>query len=365
VEVVLVDGRTTFVERVRLHEDVAGTVRTETPFERVLDGTGATFRLGWASEVDLGARRLRFADASTEPFDDLVLATGSTASRPSIPGVEHAHSCTTREDATLLVRRLEEVRGGRVIVIGGGLTGIELATELAERRTDLRMTLVTAGDVAAAESEGARAYVRSALGALGVEIHENARVAACERDAVVLVDGTSLPADIVVWAGGMQASPVGAQAGIAVDVNGRALVEEHLRSTTHPFVRVVGDAALVTVPGPAGEAQALRMACATALPLGAYAADDLASELAGRESAPFRFAYAAHCVSLGRRRGLVQRVDAWDRAEPLHLRGRPAAWFKEGICRFAAFSVAAARRGLHYRWPKPRLTNAPRALATS
>ncbi len=334
------------VGRVRLHEDVAGDVRKRRSLAELTRGTRVVLRIGRVAGVDLENRRLAFADGGHEAFDDLVVATGSVASRPSIPGIERAWSCDNEAEAFALRKRLHEGSDARVVVVGGGLTGIELASELAERRRGLAVSLVTDAEVAPLLSEGGRAHVRSVLAGLGVALHEHARVGAFEEDGAVLGSGARVPCDVAIWAGGLVASPFGRSIGLAVDERGRALVDDRFRSTSHPFVRVVGDAAK----------SGLRMACATALPQGAYVADDVARELRARATLPFSFAYFVQCVSLGRRNGIVQKVDAWDAPTSLFLGGGAAAFVKERICRYPIASVRLERWGFGYRWPEaPKL----------
>lgn len=358
-EVVLADARPWFVERVRLHQDVAGKGPARTSLASMLAGTRVELRVGTVSELDLERRRARFdggaiaaGQAREEAFDEVVLATGSRASRPDIPGIERTLSCATEEKALALRARLATLDGGRVVIVGAGLTGIELASELAEGRPDLHVTLVSSGVLAPIVSDGGREHVRRAFQRARVGVVEHARVVAVEQDAVVLSSGEVLPSDATVWCGGFVANPLGARAGLAVDGHGRAVVDARLRSTSHDFVRVAGDAARVEVCGRDGGPTALRMGCATAMPQGAFCADDLAASLVGRAVKPYSFAFVLECMSLGRRDGLVQRLDAYDVPLRSFVAGRPGAWIKELICRFAKGSARLERHGLGYAWPK-------------
>lgn len=332
--VVLVDPRPYFVERIRLHEDVAGDVRARAPLARRLEGTGVSIVTGVVEGVDLRARRARVAGRD-EPFDALVVATGSRGAPPA-----HALAVDTEEDALAARARLAAPDVRHVVVCGGGLTGVELAAELAEKRPELALSIVSAGEVLSTLGEGARAHARAFFGARGASVYEHARVAAVERDGVVLESGDSLRADAVVWACGLRASRFAADAGLAVAPDGRALVDGALRSVTHPFVRVAGDAA----------STGARMACAVALPTGCHAADALAAEVRGQAHAPFDFGFFVTCVSLGRRDGVIQKSHADDTPAARWRGGRPAAWFKEIVCRFALASTNEAW-GIAYRWP--------------
>ena len=360
LEVVLVDMRPWFVERVRLHQDAAGAGPRRRAFGSLLAGTRVQLRVGTVGELDLERRRARFdgatrsGDAQEEAFDELVLAMGSVASAPDIPGMGHTWSCATEERALALHANVAKLTRGDVVVVGGGLTGIEAATELAERRPDLRVTLVSGGVFGALVSAGARPYLRRTFDRAGIIVHEQTLVVAVEADAVVLSSGDVLRSDATVWCGGFDANPLARRAGLAVDEQGRALVDARLRSTTRDFVRVIGDAARVEMPGRDGDLAPLRMGCATAMPQGAFCADDLAAGLGGRPARAFSFAFAAECLSLGRREGLVQRLDPFDMPARAFVAGRPGAWLKELVCRYAMGSARLERYGIGYSWPRTR-----------
>lgn len=366
----VVSARPWFVERIRLHEDAAGRGPARRSIDAMLRGSGAELSVGIVRGIDLVNRRATVERANgevEEAFDDLVLATGSVARAHAVPGFEHAWSCATEEDALGLRARLAARPCGRVVIVGGGLTGVELASELAEARGDLRITLVSNDEVAPMLGDEGRQHVRRALARRGVTLRERERVVAVERGAVILASGSALETDATVWCGGFEATPLAASAGLGTDAHGRAFVDARLRSATHPFVRVVGDAAHVAITSGEGVTRPARMACATALPQGAFAADDLARELTGRAETPapaFAFAYAAQCVSLGRRDGVIHHVDAVDTPMRRWVGGRTGAWLKELVCRYTVASLSLERRGIGYHWPQPlRLTTRSSAQA--
>lgn len=351
VAIALVDPKAHFVERIRLHEDAAGAVRPRRSLASMLEGTGVAPIAGSVRGVDLAARRAEIVPAGSgavlrEAFDDLVLATGSRAAR--VPS--RALSCATEEDMLALRAKLATLAAGaRVVVVGGGLTGVELAAELAERRAGLRVTLVSDGDVLPDATPAGRESVRRTLASLGVDVVANERVVAVDDGEVVLSSGVGLCTDATVWAAGFEASPLPAAIGLAVDELGRARVDARLRTVGHDFVRAIGDAARVEAAR-----RPLRMACASAMPMAAFAADDLAREIRGEAPRPFAFSWFVRCVSLGRRAGLVERLDGEDRPSSVWLDGRPGAWFKESICRFTVASIALEKTGIGYSWPRGR-----------
>lgn len=354
-EVVLVTDRPYFVERIRLHEDTAGEPRKRRSYAELLAGTRVQVHLGRVAGADFDRRRLAFEgdDRATMAFDDLVLATGSIASRPHIPGIERAFACANEPDALALRAELDARPSARVVIVGAGLTGVELASELAEKRRGLSITLVTNDDVGPMVAESGRVHVRAVLAELGIAVREHTCVVAFESDEVLLANGESLPCDLAVWAGGFEASPLARHLGLEVDEIGRAEIDGRLRSHSHPFVRVIGDAARVASIAPAGAPDVLRMACATAIPQGAFCADAIARSIHGYDEGLFSFAYAGCCVSLGRTNGIIQLSDAWDMPTERWIGGRTAAFLKEAVCRYPLASVRLERWGFGYRWLKP------------
>ncbi|MEU4198008.1 FAD-dependent oxidoreductase [Kribbella sp. NPDC026611] len=327
--VTLVNARETFVERVRMHQLASGQALPERPIKDLVTGTGVEFVADQVVRIDpasgtvvLSGRELR--------YDVLIYALGSRADLTSVPGAsEYAYTVADVDHARKLRDRLR--RPGSVAIVGGGLTGIEAATELAETYPDRVVKLVTSGTLGANLSDRGRRHLRRTFARLGIDLIENARVAAVDGDGLKLEDGDQVAGDVVVWTTGFEVSPLATEAGFAVDPHGRMQVDATLRSTSHPDVYAVGDAAAVH----RSTGQELRMACATGLPAAACAVRSLNARLDGREAKPLRFRYLNQCISLGRNDALIQFVHADDSRRKTVLTGRAAARYKETIIRLA------------------------------
>ncbi|MEU4323662.1 NAD(P)/FAD-dependent oxidoreductase [Nonomuraea dietziae] len=342
VTLISADGH--FSQRIRLHELAAGRPSITVPLAELTRGTGIDTVTATVSGLDLEAKLVRTADGRTFGYDTLVYALGSRTD-VSLPGVaEHAF---TPEKAGELRARLHG-GSGDLTVVGGGLTGIELAAELAETYPSWRVGLVTGKEPGPGLSAKGRAHVARALAGLGVTTHLDTRVAAVEPGRLLTNRG-DIRADVVVWAASFTVPPLAAESGLAVDEHGRAVVDDTLRSVSHPDVYVIGDAAAVEIPG----AGASRMSCAVGMPIAAHAADVINARAAGRTARAFRFRYLIQCVSLGRRDGVIQTVRHDDSPLDLVLTGRVAAWVKEQVCRFTLGSLRLERRRPGtYLWPK-------------
>jgi NADH dehydrogenase FAD-containing subunit len=99
-----------------------------------------------------------------------------------------------------------------------------------------------------------------------------------------------------------------------------------------------GDAAFVSShPIP------IRMACATAMPMGGHVADNVRAHLRGEPEQPFRLRYFAQCISLGRQDALIQVVNPDDSPREQVITGRAGALVKELICRFTLATLRLER----------------------
>ncbi|MFD4315864.1 NAD(P)/FAD-dependent oxidoreductase [Streptomyces sp. NPDC058548] len=341
VEITLVNGESEFVERVRLHQLAGGQDLPSRPLRDVYAGTGVQLRSAWVTAVDADRRTVELTGeqgAETLGYDTLVYALGSTAGALGVPGVaEHAHGVAGKQEALRLRARLGELEpGGTVLIVGGGLTSIETATEIAEARPDLKVALAARGGVGDWLSDKARRHLRTVFGRLGITVHEGADIVRVAADGVVTGEGREIPAELTVWTAGFAVHPIAAATTLEVSGTGQIVVDATMRSVSHPDVYAVGDAALAEGPG----GKPLRMSCATASPMAWQAADALAARLTGRRVPENSIGYAAQCISLGRRDAIFQKVTHDDEVTSTVITGRAGARIKELICAGAAWSVS-------------------------
>jgi NADH:ubiquinone reductase (H+-translocating) len=281
------------------------------------------------------AREIRTDDGGVLHYDRLVYALGSRTAGLDVPARGHVF---TPESAAELHKRLLDGQladgrpggAGSLAVVGGGLTGIELAAEIAEAQPGWAVRLITAGQVGPGLSGRGRDHVRRVLAARGVHLDEGHDIAAPD----------DVETDVVVWAASMAARTGLAKAAGLAMTGGRVAVGPALRSVSHPGIYAAGDAAASASPA-VGQ---LRMACATALPTGAQAARSVLADLRGAEPAPLRFRFRVQCVSLGRHDGLIQLVHADDSPRQQIITGRAAAAAKEQVARSTVRALRLAAR---------------------
>ncbi|MFI7002990.1 NAD(P)/FAD-dependent oxidoreductase [Nocardia sp. NPDC050175] len=329
VRITLVNPSPRFTERLRMHQIAAGQELADHRIADILTGTGVEFVQGWATSIDPAAQRVVVDDAVTLPYDELVYALGSSTDTTLVPGAaDHAWTLNDPHAAHLFAGQLNAlaVQGGTVAVCGGGLTGIEAAAEIAEGHPGLRVTLISNSEPGAMMGDKARAYLRRTLDRLGVTRETGRAVTKVLPDAVELADGTLVPTDVTLWTAGVRVAPLATQAGIETDARGLIVVDETLRSLSHPNIHAIGDAAAVRMPW--GQ---IHGTCQSGMPTAAYTADTIARRLRGKTLRPFRFGYFHQPVSLGRRDGVVQFTKSDDTPGRFYLTGRVAAAYKESV----------------------------------
>jgi NADH dehydrogenase len=245
------------LHRVIRHPSVADAITV--PLDEILDR--AEVVTARVDDVDDEGRRVVLDSGEVLEYDYAAICLGASTAYHGMPGI--------REHATPLkrLRHAERVRadaldvcasGGRIVVGGAGLSGVQVAGELAalvdERDADVEVVVVERlDDVAPSFPPNFRAALRDELGDCGVEVRTNVQVTGATADRVLLADD-ELPYDAFVWTGGITGSDaMGGQ---------RPPVRSDLRLGRETFV--VGDAArVVDADGeavPASAATAIREA---------------------------------------------------------------------------------------------------------
>lgn len=289
--VILVDRCPTHLWKPLLHEVAAGSMDANThqldyvaqarwhhfEFQQGelidLDREGKTITVSSVTDED----GLEILPAREIEYDTLVLAIGSTTNFFGVPGAsEHALAVDTVAQAEHFRRRLIGVcmraqnRLGtsvdetakrpavNIAIIGGGATGVELSAELRntaqvlgayglhrlDPRHDIRITIIEAGPriLLPLPERIAEETVRL-LGELDIGILAGEKVTQVQARAVQTASGKSIPADLTVWAGGIQVSKVLAEIGLPVNRLGQVIVSQTLQTIVDPSIFAFGDCA--------------------------------------------------------------------------------------------------------------------------
>ena len=301
-----------------------------------------TVLLADVSDIDIAARRI-IADAVPYSYDYLFVATGVTHTYfGHDEWSSDAVGLKTLGDALAMRARIlqaferaeaatdpsEQAAWLTFVIVGGGPTGVELAGTLAEiaRHTlkgefrhmspaSARILLLEAGPrILPAFIETLSRYAERALQRLGVTVCAGRAVTQVSRNGVAM-DQDHIAARTVLWAAGVEASPLGRHLGVQVDRSGRVRVCADLSIEGHPEVFVAGDLAHVstgtgTVPGLAPAAKQM----------GAHVARSLRARLRGGSAKPFHYRNYGQLATIGRRTAIVQ-------LGPVRLTGIIAWWF--------------------------------------
>ena len=195
-------------------------------------------RLGHeARAIDLDAREVEAWDADGSRvvrvgFDTLHVATGARPLRPDLPGIDHpmVHGVQTLDDAAGLEAEVRGHDGARVVVVGGGYIGLEMAEAFVQRGLDV--TLVeAAGQLMPTLDEDVAAPLVGALEGLGIDVRLHTRLEAVE-DGAVVASGERLAADLVVLGlGSVPNADLAADAGLTVGVKGAIRVDRRQRTS--------------------------------------------------------------------------------------------------------------------------------------
>jgi NADH dehydrogenase len=312
-------------------DDIAYPVRAAVP--------NLTFIRGDVVRISPTARTVRLADGTVVPWDELVLAVGSTGTTFGIPGVEdNALQMKTIQEARAIKRRLlqayEDVEMGRrpkdalrVVVVGGGPTGVEVSGAVAELQRAMRhefpklqplgsVTLVEAGPrLLPSFSEKSSARAKRDLEQLGVVVKLACAVDRMYPSDVHLASGEVLPAGTIVWAAGVAAPPQWSDLGVT-DRSHRLEVSPTLQLGEDMWV--IGDIAHCKD----ADGRPLPMVASVAMQMGRYVADAIVRRMDGDPVKPFVYKDKGQMATIGRRRAVVEMPNG------LRLHGTPAwlAW---------------------------------------
>jgi NADH dehydrogenase len=365
--ITLINPSDEFHERIRLHELVAGRKSAAIPLADLLHPDIERV-IGTVVRIDAGSKTVAVMPEEGTPYDrrydTLVYAVGSSSSAHRVPGAaEHAYAVGDPASAAAAARALSAGdRPQRVVVVGGGFTGVETASEVAQQHPDAVVSLVTSGPILRSMRDAARRTITRKLERLGVTLVERPPVDAVTADAVRFADDSTLDFDVCLWTASFSVPGLAFVSGLECDDIGRLRVDEHLRSLSSPHIIGAGDA--VRLPDP--YARHLRMGCAVALPLGGAAAATILAASRGTILPVASVGYLVQCISLGRRDGYIQVVGADDSPRPLALTGRIGATIKEAICRLTVTGPRreAANPGAYWAPKGPKVPPARQPAGT-
>jgi NADH dehydrogenase len=288
----------------------------------------ASVIMGDVQAIDTDRRLITLADGALA-YDILIVATGATHSYFNHPEwEENAPGLKTIEDALEIRRRVlrafeaaeretdrERQKGWLTfVIVGAGPTGVELAGALSEiaRQTMLRdFRRINPSSARVILVEGKErvlppyppplsAKAADQLRALGVEVMTGAVVTRI-NDREVCVGEMTIPTRTILWAAGVQASPLAKTLGVPLDRAGRVLVDPDLSIPGHPEVFVIGDLAAVKND----DGSLVAGVAPAAIQEGIHTARNIARMLDGQSTLPFRYRDKGSLATIGRAAGVA------------------------------------------------------------
>jgi selenide, water dikinase len=243
----------------------------------------ARFIKGEVTGLDLSEQRVLLRDRLGVKFDTLSINAGSTPRASDIPGANsYALPIKPIEQFLAGWRRIVEQASSsrlRVVVVGGGAGGVELALCCRHRllRDNPEFHLVTEGDVLlASHNHATQKRFARILRERNIAVHLRHRVVAVDRNKVICEGGATVPFDALLWVTNASAPAWLKEAGLAVDADGFVAVNDRLQSVSHPNVFAAGDiAAVQNHPRPKSGVFAVRQGMPLAKNLRAAMRDEL------------------------------------------------------------------------------------------
>ncbi|TMH37523.1 MAG: NAD(P)/FAD-dependent oxidoreductase [Betaproteobacteria bacterium] len=342
-EVTLVDRYETHVWKPLLHEVAAGRMDAyahDVSYLAVAHWHHFRFRLGSVAAIDRARHELTLQAVQDDeghemlprrvvPYDTLIFCVGSTTNDFGIPGVsKYAVSLDTALDAERFHRRLlaASVRadgvaaagsasGIDIVIIGAGATGVELAAEIRQTTRahagyglehlrpaeDIRLTLLEAAPrILPQLKERIAVAATGLLERLHIAVRTDQRVTAVDKRGVQTAAGDFYPADLVVWAAGIQAPAFLAQLdGLEVNRANQLVVKPTLQTTRDPDVFAFGDCAACPWRGAGKDGALVPPRAQAARQQALLLVKGMKARLAGRPLPEFEFRDFGSLVSLG------------------------------------------------------------------
>lgn len=343
----LINRSADFVERPRLPEVAVGKQLQQRSIEAMLDGSSAEFLQAEVTKIDAPQQEITIKTIDSLQiiaYDYLIVALGSQVNRHAVVGVDqfaYVPDSHGQFSAEALAKRLQQVgaANGCIAVIGGGATGIEMATEIRSAYPDLSIMLITQGKAGAFKDERVEQHFRAALDEQAIELVEHCTVTKLSERTVHTQD-RQISADLLIWAGGFIAPSLACDAGIEVNQSNQVMVDPYLRSISHPNIFAAGDIAFPTEPC----GTPVRMALLPALVMGATTAENVAKTIKGKPLKPLSFVWYGQAITLGASDAVGFNTFPADQAVGPILRGKLALRVRNFFVRFLVGVLEWERR---------------------
>lgn len=202
-------------------------------------------KYGEITNIDLEEMKVFLSDGQSVSYDDLIIGLGCEDKYHNVPGADtFTYSIQTIDKSRLTYQTLNNLAPGSVVaIVGAGLSGVELASELNESRPDLHVKLFDRGNhILSAFPERLSKYVEKWFVDHGVEIISNSNITQVEEKTLYNHD-EPIHCDAIVWTAGIQPIEVVRDMNVEKDKQGRVVLTKHHNLPDNEHVYVVGDCA--------------------------------------------------------------------------------------------------------------------------
>lgn len=328
-----------------LHRLAAGSIAERAvalPLEKLFKGKDIDLRITKVDSFSVDNKQVKLHDGTVLTYDALVVGLGSITAYFGIPGLEqYSMVLKSADDANRIHRHIEEKLAeyaksknpadATILIGGGGLTGVELVGEIADKLPELskkygikqeevQLMLVEAGPkILPVLPDNLIERATASLEKRGVKFLTGLPVTNVEGNTIDLQDGQKIVANTFVWTGGVQGNPLVGESGLEVN-RGRATVNEFLQSTSHKDVFVAGDSAVYF----GADGRPYPPTAQIAWQMGELIGYNLYAYLTGGHMETFSPVNSGTLASLGRKDAV-----ATIGASNTQLRGLPATLMKE------------------------------------
>ncbi|WP_313802937.1 NAD(P)/FAD-dependent oxidoreductase [Cytobacillus sp.] len=204
-----------------------------------------TIKYGEIIGVDIENKQVQLQGENSVSYDDLIIGLGCEDKYHNVPGADiHTYSIQTIEKSRATYQALNNLTPGSVVaIVGAGLSGVEIASELHESRPDLKIKLFDRGShILSAFPERLSKYVENWFDSHSVEIVSHSNITRVEENTLFNHD-EPISCDAIVWTAGIQPNKVVRELNIDKDSQGRVILTKHHNLPTDEHVYVVGDCA--------------------------------------------------------------------------------------------------------------------------
>jgi len=308
------------------------------PIRGALRKTGGRFHMGSPIAIDHKNKTVKLDSSEVIPFDHLVIALGSVTADFGIPGVhEYGLGMKSIHDSLTIrseiMRRYEDLcrfsddTRLKVVVVGGGPTGVEMAGALgelvkgplrndqAEAAANIDIYLVEAGQrLLPMFAESLTTRAKEDLEKLGVNVMLKTAVKSLESGQINFADGSTMRAHVMVWAAGVTSAPAIYDLNIPTE-GSRLKTEQTLQISNYPYIWAIGDCS-----GAKGSnGRFLPQVAPVAMQQGRFVAAQIKRAMRGEPLKDFVYKDKGSMATIGRHKALVQ-------ANKVKLSG-PLAWY--------------------------------------